>query len=202
MSSTNCLAASLALAGLFAGCGQPQAPAPVAVAEQSSAEALGGFSKIPDDPIARIVFDFLDAVRQGKNESKQYLTPLALQLIEKNDFTFAPPASPTAKFAVGEVIPGELPSEAAVLTVWSDVDPDGATHEEEIIWGLKQVDGQWRIAGMGFQPDADKEDLMMISFEVPEDLQRAVPGAPSKPGTAPLPTDKVATDPFQKTEVR
>lgn len=168
---------------------------------QPQAATTAGQPSVPSDPAARVVYEFLDAIRQGQPDSGRFLTPLALKTTQEVDFVFAPPASSTASFAVGEVIPGELPSEVGVLSLWKDVDADGKPYEEEIIWGVKLTDGQWQIAGMGFQTDPQANEPLMFSFEVKEDLLRAAQMASPSPegqSTTPQPTDKVARDPFQQ----
>src|SRR5262245_48847394 len=133
------------LAGLTVGCsGGGSAPAP----------------GVPSNPAAKTVYQFLDAVRQNKPEAGQYLSPLALKLTQELDFVFAPPASSTAAFEIGDVISDEDPTQVGVLTYWRDVDADGKPFEEEILWGVKQVDGQWRICAMMYQPDPAVEKLV------------------------------------------
>src|SRR5262245_4828701 len=87
---------ALCLFGLV-GCGGSETAAPVAATPGTSGAT-------PSDPVARVVFDFFDAVRQGNTAAAhQFLTPLSLQRITALDMNIAPPGSATASFQVGKV---------------------------------------------------------------------------------------------------
>lgn len=187
----NALAALLAMTVVCVGCGQSSQPPATTAA------------KLPEHPAAQVIYQFLEAVRQHRPESAQFLSPTALKHTQELDFVFAPAASPTAGFKVVGVNPGEQPSETYVLTYWSDLDADGQRIEDEIAWKVNDVEGQWRITGMVFQPDPEVDQLEAINFEDRESLARAArdisaPQSPSDNPAAPLPTDKVARDPFQQ----
>ena len=84
----------------------------------------------------------------------------------------APPGSPTAKFAVGKVEYVTPQKDGAhVVCSWSDVDAEGQTRTDQIIWVLrKEIEG-WRIAGMVMRVYADEPPLI-YNFEDPEDMLR------------------------------
>lgn len=183
------VACGLMLAGIIAaGCGKT-----------SVAPSASTGPALPADPIAQVVHEFLDAVRQGQIETaSSRLTPLALRRTRELDMNFSPPGSPTAKFEVGDV---ELIEEdqAVVNSVWSDRDADGQPMEETILWALRKDEGIWRISGMAAQSSPEAEPVV-IDFENPV-TDPAAP-APSDPSTAPRPTDKVASDPFKQDVAR
>lgn len=156
----------------FAGCGS----------QGTSGSSAGG--PVPSDPIAQVVYEFLDAVRCGDTEtSSARLTPLALQRTSELDLNFSPPGSPTAKFQVGavEMVDAE---KAVVECVWTDQDADGVYQDEKITWALKLNGGQWRISGMAADMGADQEPVVM-DFENPGQLasesQAAAPQTNSPP---------------------
>ena len=134
--------------------------------ESSSTSAGGG---VPSDPVARTVYDFLDAIRTGNTEvSSSLLTPLALKRIIENEMSFAPPASEMARFKVGKVEMFEA-DKAAVDSVWTDLDADGAETNEPMTWALKLADGQWRISGLIAFMGADQPPIV-VDFENPDQL--------------------------------
>ncbi|MCH7753216.1 MAG: hypothetical protein IH898_13830 [Planctomycetes bacterium] len=134
--------------------------------ESSSTSAGGG---VPSDPVARTVYVFLDAIRTGNTEvSSSLLTPLALERITENEMSFAPPASEMARFKVGKVEMFEA-DKAAVDSVWTDVDADGAETNEPMTWALKLADGQWRISGLIAYMGADQPPIV-VDFENPDQL--------------------------------
>jgi hypothetical protein len=128
-----------------------------------------GSSPAPSDPIARVVHEFLEAVRTGDTPgASARLTPLALQRISENDMTFAPPASETARFTVGLV---EMIEEdkAIVESIWTERDSDGQTYNEKMTWALRLGEGQWRISGMAAEIGPNQPPVVM-DFENPGQL--------------------------------
>lgn len=168
------LASTLAIAS---GCGQSATDPPAATAAHPASAGAAADSLLPSNPIARVTYDFLDAIRRGDNAAANaLLTPLALQRTTELDLNFSPPGSPTATFAVGEV---ELVEEdkAVVQCRWADRDADGNLNEEQILWALRLADGQWRISGMAAEIGPDQPDVV-IDFENPEAfLETPVPAA-------------------------
>ncbi|MCC6491749.1 MAG: hypothetical protein IT424_01870 [Pirellulales bacterium] len=155
----------------------------------------------PADPIARVVYEFLDAVRRGDTQAaSQRLTPLALQKTSEMDFVFAPPGSSTARFEVGAVeLVGQ--DKAVVDSVWTDLDADGKPQSEPTLWALRLTEGQWRVSGMVADMGDDQQPLI-IDFENPETMapqQSANPARVVDAETAPnaeKPADEVARNPF------
>jgi hypothetical protein len=199
MRSTWTLAlAAMTLCGAV-GCGNSETPSPAA---GTSAAAAGA----PADPVSRVVFEFLDAVRQGNTAAaSQRLTPLALQRTSEMDLNFSPPGSATARFTVGSVRKVEA-DKALVESMWTDLDADGKPNQESIVWALRLTDGQWRISGMAAELGPDQPPVI-IDFENPESMVErepapSTPGAPATNPSAPRPTDKVAADPFQQSTPR
>ena len=188
------LIAGLALASLtLVGCGGGTSSAPVAASPTAT---------VPADPVARVVYDFLTAVKAGDVDgASKCLTPLALQKTRENDLNFCPPASPTASFEVAGV-ETVGPRQSVVTSIWTDLDADGSPREEVYLWALREDAGIWRISGVAAQPAGENEAMepVVINFEDPQGSQSAEGPAepPASNPTAPLPTDKVARDPFQQ----
>lgn len=210
--------AAVAAVGFSVGCGGSDASKPAASAPAANGAAAAG--EIPSDPIGRVAYDFLEAVRIGQGEAAatKFLTPLALQQIQQQDLNIAPPGSPTARFVVNHVEMLENGDHAVVQSTWTDVDADGKQYQEPIYCALRICDGQWRIHGMAQEMGQDEQGNnlppMVIDFEsldamleaeqkeldqmspanVPAD-QLAAPGGQTAPaGTQPA--AEVAADPF------
>ncbi len=169
-----------------------------ASSEPSSASA--GASAVPNDPIGRAVYSFLDAIRTGNTDaSSALLTPLALKRIVENEMSFAPPASEMARFEIGKVEMFEA-DKAAVDTVWTDVDADGKPTNEPMTWALKLTDGQWRISGLIAYMGADQPPIV-VDFENPDQLfgapKQKVATQPEQPQQQGSPPPRQASQPTQ-----
>jgi hypothetical protein len=192
--------AALSLA-FTVGCGGSQT-GPTAAATPGTSGAA------PADPVAKVVFEFFDAVRLGRTaEANQRLTPLALQRITELEMNIAPPGSATASFQVGAVTQRQN-DHALVSLVWSDVDADGKPYNEPILCEVRDVGGgQWRICGMA-QDLGPGQPPMVLDFEslagsAPQTTAQANPAAAQAGGIAPpgavapgQPVGPVAQDPF------
>lgn len=176
MRSTWIVALALGFMGLTLGCGQSETPKAISAGSAPiTADQVATSPDAPTDPIARVVHDFLDAVRQGDPAvASGLLTPLALQRTSEMDFVFAPPGSPTARFEVGAAEIVEKETKAVVDSVWTDLDADGKPQSEPTLWALRFANGQWRISGMAAEMGPN-QPLMVIDFENPETM------APKKP---------------------
>jgi len=168
-------------------------------AKSDSSGAQGG-GPVPSDPVARIVYEFLDAIRSGDTQvSSSRLTPLALQRITEDDMIFAPPASEMARFKVGQV-QMYAADKAFVESVWTDVDADGVPTDERMTWALKLTDGQWRISGMAAQMGPDQPPVL-IDFENPGQLlnspQQKAAAPPQPQQQEPNPSPRQASQPTQ-----
>lgn len=154
------------------------------MSSDSSGTSAGG--PAPNDPIAKTVYNFLDAIRVGNTEvSSSLLTPLALKRIVENEMSFAPPASENARFKVGKVEMFEA-DKAAVDSVWTDVDADGQPTNEAMTWALKLTDGQWRISGLIAYMGANQPPIV-VDFENPDQLFGSSPQkTASQPQQQPL----------------
>ena len=166
---------------------------------ESSPSAAGGGSA-PSDPVARTVYEFLDAIRIGDTQaSSARLTSLALQRITENDMIFAPPASEQARFRVGQVQMYDA-DKALVASVWTDVDADGVPTDEHMTWALKLTEGQWRISGMAAQMGPGQPPVMM-DFENPGQLlnppQQNTTAGQQQPQQGPDATPRQASQPAQ-----
>ena len=149
-------------------------------------------SSAPNDLIAQTVHEFLEAVRTGDTQiASARLTPLALQRISENDMTFAPPASETAKFTIGQVEMIEA-DKAIVESIWTELDTEGQPYDEKMTWALRLGEGQWRISGMAAEIGPDQPAVVM-DFENPD--QRV---APSTAAATQQATRPAAQDPFRQ----
>jgi hypothetical protein len=181
--------------GLSIGCGGSEAPAPAATTQ------LGAQSPLPSDPAARVVYQFLDAVRRGNSDgaASQMLTPLALQHITQRNMNISPPGSATARFQIGRV--AQLDGDRAIVeSLWTDVDADGKPYEEPIVCALRLCDGQWRIYGMA-EDRGPNQPPMVMDFENLETVAprkpQTAPGAGPAAAPSPTPREQMAQDPFQ-----
>jgi hypothetical protein len=198
--------AAVGMAGL-SGCGGSESTA----TSSATAPASGGSGKKPTDPIALVVYEFFDAVRQGDTaRANQQLTPLALERITKLDMNIAPPGSPTASFQVGEVAKRDN-NHALVPLTWTDLDAYGKPYHEPILCELRVCDEAWRICGMA-QDLGPSQPPMVMDFEslegiAPQPTAKPLPQAASvstasaaatAPSGAIAPSKEVAQDPFQQ----
>jgi len=171
-------------------------------AVQAQADEHAQDGNAPSDPIAQVVYDFLEAVRQGDTEhASAQLTPLALQRTREMDLNFSPPGSKTARFRIGAVEKIDA-DKALVESVWTDADADGQFSDEHITWALKQNDSQWRISGMAAELGPDQPPVVM-DFENPG--QVAIPqnqAAPTADDATPRQASRPSSDPFQPSEPR
>jgi hypothetical protein len=172
---------ALQLLAVSIGCGTRSIPS----------DSAGG--NVPSDPVAKVVYEFLSAVRSGDTETASVrLTPLALQRTSELELNFSPPGSATATFQVGavEVIDAD---KAVVESTWMDLDADGKPHEEKITWALKLNQGQWRISGMAAELGEDQPPVVM-DFENPG--QFAAPASQGQNSAAPRQASQPQQDPF------
>jgi hypothetical protein len=175
---------SLITLTFIAGCGS-----------QSTTDPLA--ASAPSDPVARVVYEFLEAVRIGDTDAaSSRLTPLALERTNELDLNISPPGSPTARFQVGvvEMVDAE---KAVVECVWTDDDADGNPRDEKITWALKLNAGQWRISGMAADMGPDQLPVVM-DFENPGQLASRYSSGQSAPQVeTPLQAAQPSQDPFR-----
>ncbi len=147
-----------------------------------------------------VVHQFLGAIRTGDiPTASALLTPLALQRIRESDMTFAPPASETASFSVGQV---EMIEEdkAIVESIWTERDSDGQSYNEHTTWALRLGEGQWRISGMAAEIGPNQPPVVM-DFENPGQLVAPPNTAGTQTPSNSVPqqaTRPVAEDPFRQ----
>lgn len=159
--------------GVVTGCGKSNGDQVVEATDEVSDSAPTDSSADPGDA-AEIVRQFLTAIRTGDEvKSNDLLTPLARQKTSEQDMAVAPMGSESASFTVGEV---ELPEEgkgelAHVSSTWTDIDDDGQSHTDDILWVLRREEQGWRIAGMATKVFVDQPPLL-LDFEDPVDMRR------------------------------
>jgi hypothetical protein len=188
--------------GCAAGCGGGES------APQAAAPQVGASGTVPSDPAARVVWEFFDAVRQGRAaDANRCLTPLSLQRITEQEMNITPPGSTTARFQVGEVKARQNDHSLVELT-WTDLDADGNPYDDHILCELRVCDGQWRICGMA-QDQGPGVEPMVLDFESPQGIGPRPPQVGQSPASAtaaapPAASDaasqakELARDPFQQ----
>jgi hypothetical protein len=174
----NILLAWLVAASFFLGSiGCNQSSTDSATADQSASVKEGDATGDPaPDPAeaAKVVRKFLQAVKSGdETTSNDLLTPLAREKTSELDMAVAPMGSESASFTVGDV---KLPEEgggqlAHVASTWTDIDDEGQTHTDEVLWVLRHEEGNWRIGGMATKVFED-QPLLLLNFEDPADMRR------------------------------
>lgn len=120
---------------------------------------------------AAAVAEFLEAVRTGNDEkAAKMLSTAARQKTAALHRNVTPPASDTAKFAVGKVDwVGD--DGARVACTWTDVDTDGQPKTDEAIWVVRREPEGWRIAGVAAMVFPGEQPVV-LNFEDPEDMLR------------------------------
>jgi hypothetical protein len=151
----------------------------------------------PSDPIARVVYEFLEAVRVADAaKANQFLTPEAVKQTSAQDMAIVPPGSPTASFRLGATKVVDS-TRAVVETVWIDVDTDGTPVEQNTTWALKLIGGVWRISGMAAEIGPGQEPFV-FNFEDPNEIRRLQQASQSGQTTeTPLQAAQPPQDPFR-----
>ena len=175
MWKTHWLVMSAVLAVLVSGCGKS-----AGTGEPSTATAGGDAAAATEAVVqngvklngpAAAVHEFLDALRTGNDEkASKMLSMVAREKTASLNRNVTPPASDTARFAVGKV---EYINDdgARVACTWTDIDEDGQPTSDEAIWVLRREQEGWRVAGVAFQVFPGEPPLM-LNFEDPEDMFR------------------------------
>lgn len=120
---------------------------------------------------AAAVFEFLEALRTGNDEkASKMLSAAAREKTASLNRNVTPPASDTARFAVGKV---EYVNDdgARVACTWTDLDQDGQPKTDDAIWVLRHEQDGWRVAGVAAQIFPGEPPLL-LNFEDPEDMLR------------------------------
>lgn len=169
------LVSAILVAGTVAGCGKTTNEPVAATSENVNNAEQDAPGNAPDpQAAAKVVHDFLQAIKTGDEDtSNALLTPLSRQKTAEYNMAVAPTGSETATFTVGEV---ELPEEgggelAHVQSTWTDIDDDGQSHTDEILWVLRHESEGWRIGGMATKVFEDQPALL-LDFEDPADMRR------------------------------
>jgi hypothetical protein len=113
---------------------------------------------------AKAVAVFLDAVCQGDDERiLEMYTVRARQEATRLEESFAPKASDTAEFEVGQV---EYLAEdgARVACTWTDLAADGKPSTRKLLWMVRREPAGWRVAGTAIYPFPG-ENPVLFDFE-------------------------------------
>jgi hypothetical protein len=150
----------------FGGSGQSAATSPKAAQDGNYSQAA-----VKLEPPAAAVAEFLEAVRTGNDEkAAKMLSTAARQKTAALNRNVTPPASDTARFAVGKVDwVGE--DGARVACTWTDIDGDGQPKTDEAIWVVRREPEGWRIVGVAAMVFPG-ELPVVLNFEDPEDMLR------------------------------
>lgn len=184
------------------GCGQGSSPETAAPTDPASGIVINNAADPATNPMARVAFDFLDAVIKGDAQrTKALLTPRAIQQIDENQAKFGPAGLNNATFQIGEVrTPTE--SQAIVQCVLTQSLPEGKTRTEEMCCLMRFVENQWRVSGIAASNGPGRPP-MILDFENPpresapqppivaapgQDVAAPPTGRPSPPRTAQEPT--------------
>jgi beta-lactamase regulating signal transducer with metallopeptidase domain len=125
------------------------------------------------DGPAEVVAAFLEAVKTGNDKAAaKMLSTAARQKSAAFNRGLTPPASDTAKFAVGKV---EYTGQdgARVAATWTDLDADKRPKTYEIVWVLRRESDGWRITGVATQFFPDSAP-MTLNFEDPADIHSKI----------------------------
>lgn len=174
---------------------------------QSAGSSPSGDAR-PSDPIAKVAYDFFDAVlASDRDAARAQLTPLAVQRMAALGMDFLLPVSESSKFTVGEAVQIEE-GMAAVDTILTEPDASGKLLQEEITVVLKLQSGKWGVMGVvtgmgpneqidGFNFEMPDQPFSPASFEPESTINIAEGGQPtnSVPQQATLPN---AQDPFRQ----
>jgi hypothetical protein len=155
----------LALIGLATciGCGPSSqvAEKPASAPEPAAAQAA------PLTAPTDVVSQFLDEVRRGGEDSNAngLLTARARSELKRIGRSVQPIGSPDAGFVVtrAETVPGDEDS-VLVHSVWSEPNGDGTSSDFQVVWAVRQEEGQWRISGLAMEVVPD-QDPVIIDFE-------------------------------------
>lgn len=140
------------------------------------APASGGGAQASADtgaePPAVAVTEFLQAIREG-NDSKAaaMFTTTARTQVAQLGIEVAPRGSDTATFDVGKVQYLEGGG-ARVAATWTDVDADGHSRTDDMLWMLRKAPEGWRIAGMAATVFPDQPPLLLDFENLSETLRK------------------------------
>lgn len=171
MSKIQWLAMSAVLAIAVSGCGKPAGTGPSSTSDSAvSNTGVAQDSQQLEGPAAA-AHEFLEALRTGNDEKAgKMLSTLAREKTASMNRNVTPPASDTARFAVGKV--EYLGDDGArVACTWTDIDEDGQPKSDEAIWVLRREEEGWRVAGVAAQVFPGEPPLL-LNFEDPEDMFR------------------------------
>jgi hypothetical protein len=165
-------------AGMSFGCSK-QGPA-------DGKSAATSTSQPPSDPIARVAYDFLDAVVRGDDQrASACLTPKAIERLIEGNKRFALPGVESTQFQIGEVRKPN-PTQALVQCVLSDKSSAGGGKSEEICCLLREVDQQWRVSGIAAYSREPGRPPLILDFESPAAEPMGLPvSQPSQPAPNP-----------------
>jgi hypothetical protein len=138
------------------------------------------------DPVARVAYEFLDAVLKGDTQrAGAQLTPTAMQRIIESGKQFAPPGLENASFRIGEV---RKPSDSQALVqclLTAPAADSGQTRQEEMCCLMRLVENNWRVSGIAYA-SGPKQPLTIMDFETGRVVQQPTNNAPTTQGTSPL----------------
>jgi len=121
---------------------------------------------------AATVDAFLEGARRGDDEAvAAMLTTTGRPKMAEYKLPYAPAASDTARFVLGEV---QMPNEqiARVACRWIETDPEtGKSHAQDATYLLRKEPAGWRIGGVA-RFVFPNEPPLLLNYEDPEDMLR------------------------------
>ncbi len=156
----------------------------------------------PSDPIAKVVYDFLAAVKEGDSElASSKLTPLAQQRMKASKQGFALSPDGTASFTIGAVERmQDATDQAAVDAVWMEPDENGKLGEQRWTVALQLGEAGWGIIGIVGEAQPNQPP-MILDFEDPGQTYATQQGTTSAPVLNSVPQQAqrpAAQDPFRQ----
>jgi hypothetical protein len=170
MSRKHGLAILAVLAIAASGCGK-SADTPTTLGSGTSQTTNAVAQTRPTDGPEGTITQFLDALRTGNDDiATKLLSTAAREKSASLSRGVTPPASDTAKFAVGKV--DYINDDGArVACTWTDLDEEGESRTDEAIWVLRRETSGWRVCGVAAKVFPDAKPLL-LNFEDPEDMAR------------------------------
>jgi len=156
------------------GCGKPASVGPESASKGDGTESAGDGSQASPALVLKAATpeaaatEFLEAVRTGNDRvAEAMFTNLARERIGELDIQVAPRGSDTARFEVGKA---ELldPDGARVPCKWTDLDKEGKSRTDDMIWMLRKQSEGWRVAGMAATV-FEGENPLLLDFENPKE---------------------------------
>jgi hypothetical protein len=167
---------ALVMVAMLVGCKPADAPGdkqtpPATTDSQQAAAAASPNAKVASDDPAGVVYQFLEGIRKGDdNSASQLMSTVAREKIGQQGLQIAPQGSDTAKFEVGKV---EYVAEggARVAATWTDYNENRQLDTKNMLWVVRKDPEGWRIMGLAAEVFPGEAPLL-LDFEKPEEMMK------------------------------